>query len=52
MKLLLAIVTLLSLAIASPIEGSLPSLFLQDEERFWEYISPVGMDKLHLVAYF
>lgn len=26
--------------------------FLQDEDRFWEYISPVGTDRLHLVAYF
>ncbi|KAL8640066.1 MAG: hypothetical protein Q9228_002976 [Teloschistes exilis] len=27
-------------------------IFLQDEDRFWEYISPIGTDRLHLVAYF
>lgn len=27
-------------------------IFLQDEDRFWEYISPTGTDRMHLVAYF
>ncbi|KAL9583324.1 MAG: hypothetical protein Q9212_002782 [Teloschistes hypoglaucus] len=26
--------------------------FLQDEDRFWEYISPTGTDRMYLVAYF
>ncbi|KAL9583321.1 MAG: hypothetical protein Q9212_002779 [Teloschistes hypoglaucus] len=26
--------------------------FLQDEDRFWEYISPTGTDQIHSVAYF
>lgn len=26
--------------------------FLQDEQRFWDYISPTGADRMHIVAYF
>ncbi|KAL8688844.1 MAG: hypothetical protein Q9218_005346 [Villophora microphyllina] len=26
--------------------------FLQDEDRFWEYISPVGTDRMRVVGYF